>query len=48
MARGMAYLSPDVLERLVVLRAPPSVSVNDLGKVTLLPWAEQVERVFGD
>ena len=42
----LAYLSPDVLERLVISRDPPSVSVNDLIKATYLPWAEQMERVF--
>ena len=42
----LAYLSPDVLERLVISRDPPSVSVNDLIEVTYLPWAEQMERAF--
>lgn len=42
----MAYLSPDVLERLVISRDPPSVSVNDLMEATYLPWAEQMGRVF--
>lgn len=43
----LAYLSPDVLERLVILRVPPSVSVNELIDATYLPWAEQVGHVFG-
>ena len=42
----LAYLSPDVLERLVVWRDPPSVSVNDLIEATYLPWVEQVGRAF--
>lgn len=42
----LAYLSPDVLKRLLLWRVPPSVSVNDLIKVSYLPWAEQMERVF--
>ena len=42
----LAYLSPDVLERLVVWRDPPSVSVIDLIEVVNLPWSEQVSRVF--
>lgn len=42
----LAYLSPDVLERLLLWRTPPSVSVIDLIKVSYLPWAEQTKRVF--
>ena len=42
----LAYLSPDVWERLVISRDPPSVSVNELIEATYLPWAEQMERVF--
>jgi hypothetical protein len=42
----LAYLSPDVLERLVISRDPPSVSVNELIEATYLPWAEQRGRVF--
>ena len=44
----LAYLSPDVLERLVISRDPPSVSVNDLIDATYLPWAQQSMRVFGN
>jgi hypothetical protein len=43
----LAYLSPDVLERLVIHRLPPALSLNDLMAVPDLPWAEQMERVFG-
>lgn len=42
----LAYLSPDVLERLVVSRDPPSVSVSELIEATYLPWSEQVAVVF--
>jgi hypothetical protein len=42
----LAYLSPDVFERLVILPDPPSVSVNELIETTYLPWAEQTGRVF--
>jgi hypothetical protein len=42
----LAYLSPDVLERLLLWRVPPSVSVIDLTKASYLPWAEQMEAVF--
>ena len=43
----LAYLSPDVLERLVIARDPPSVSVIDLVEAVNLPWSEQMEVVFG-
>jgi len=42
----LTYLSPDVLERLVILRDPPSVSVIGLIEAVNLPWAEQMEAVF--
>ena len=42
----LAYLSPEVLERLVVWREPLSLSVIDLIDATYLPWAEQMGRVF--
>lgn len=42
----LAYLSPDVLERLVVSRDPPSVSVIDLIEAVNLPWSERIRRVF--
>ena len=44
----LAYLSPDVLERLLVRREPPTVSINDLVDATYLPWAGQLGRVFDD
>jgi hypothetical protein len=44
----LAYLSPDVLERLLLWRVPPSASVNDLIKASYLPWTEQMGRVFDD
>lgn len=42
----LAYLSPDVLERLVVWREPPGVSLKTLIEISYLPWAEQMGRVF--
>lgn len=42
----LTYMSPDVLERLVISRDPPAVSVNDLINATYLPWAQQMGRVF--
>lgn len=41
----LAYLSPDVLEQLVVKRVPPSLSINDLIAVAERPWAEQREAI---
>lgn len=43
----LAYLAPDVLERLLIHRVPPALSLNDLIAVAELPWAEQMEAVFG-
>lgn len=43
----LAYLAPDVLEKLLIDRIPPALSLNDLIVVAELPWAEQMEAVFG-
>ena len=42
----LAYLSPEVLEHLVIRRVPPALSLNDLVAVADRPWAEQMRRVF--
>lgn len=42
----LAYLSPDVLERLLLTRDPPSVSMIELIEAVNLPWSEQMGRVF--
>lgn len=42
----LAYLSPEVLEHLVIRRVPPALSLNDLVAVADRPWAEQMKRVF--
>jgi hypothetical protein len=42
----LAYLSPEVLEHLVIKRVPPSLSLNDLVAVADRPWAEQMAIVF--
>ncbi len=42
----LAYLSPEVLEHLVIRRVPPALSLNDLVAVADRPWAEQMEMVF--
>ena len=44
----LAYLSPDVLERLLLWREPPALSLTDLIKASYLPWAEQMARVFDE
>lgn len=43
----LAYLSPEVLEHLVIRRVPPALSLNDLVAVADRPWAEQTGIVFG-
>lgn len=42
----LAYLAPDVLEKLLLHRIPPALSLNDLVAVADLPWAEQMNPVF--
>ena len=42
----LAYLSPDVLEHLVIGRMPPGLSLNDLVAVADRLWAEQLNIVF--
>lgn len=42
----LAYLSPSVLETLVITRKPPAISINDLMAVAELPWQEQMGSVF--
>ena len=43
----LAYLAPAVLEKLLVGRVPPAVSIKDLAVAAELPWAEQAAAVFG-
>lgn len=42
----LAWLSPTVLERLVLRREPTVLSIFDLCGVAELPWVEQPGRVF--
>ena len=42
----LAYLSPEVLERLAVKQEPPAISVAALIDATYLPWTAQIEGVF--
>ena len=43
----LAYLAPAVLDRLLICRMPPAVSVKDLVAAAELQWAEQDAAVFG-
>lgn len=42
----LAWLAPEVLERLVVHREPSTISIYDLCFVASLPWEDQPARVF--
>src|SRR5690554_6617452 len=42
----LAYVAPDVLEKLVIHRIPPAISLNDLMAVAERPWVEQMEAAF--
>lgn len=43
----LVYLSPEVLEHLLIKRMPSALSLNDLIGATGLPWAEQMSAAFG-
>ena len=42
----LAYLAPAVLEKLLIARVPPAVSVKELAATAELPWVEQDEAAF--
>lgn len=42
----LAYLSPDVLKRLVCGREPPTISIYNLTFLTGKTWREQTEHTF--
>jgi hypothetical protein len=44
----LAYLSPEVLERLLVDRRPCALPLNKLAATALLPWNEQLGTVFDE
>ena len=44
----LAYLSPMVLERLLIHRRPCVLPLDKLAAATLAPWAEQPGMVFED
>jgi hypothetical protein len=43
----LAYLSPEVLERMLVEREPPAATWNDLVKAASTAWRKQTEQIFG-
>jgi hypothetical protein len=43
----LAWLSPAVLENLVLERCPSAVSIKDMIEAADLPWGEQDGRLFG-
>src|SRR5690606_7804164 len=44
----LAYLSPAVLERLLIYRRPSSLPLDKLAATAMAPWAEQPGVVFDD
>ena len=44
----LAYLSPVVLERLLIYRRPCALPLDKLATAALAPWAEQLGMVFED
>jgi hypothetical protein len=44
----LAYLSPAVLERLLIHRRPCALPLDKLATAALAPWAEQCGMVFED
>lgn len=44
----LAYLSPMVLERLLIYRRPSALPLDKLAGAALTPWAEQPGMVFDE
>ena len=44
----LSYLSPEVLERMLVGREPPAATWNDLVKAASAPWSQQQVPIFSD
>ena len=42
----LAYLAPEVLDKLLIQRVPPAVSIKDLSAAADLPWTGQIVAVF--
>ena len=43
----LAYLSPDVLDTLLLSRRSPALSWNDLVRASSIPWRSQSAGIFG-
>ncbi|MFN4287712.1 MAG: hypothetical protein ACK4E3_04355 [Brevundimonas sp.] len=43
----LAYLAPAVLDKLLIQRTPPAVSMKDMAAASELMWAEQNMTMFG-
>ena len=43
----LAYLAPAVLDRLLISRVPPVVSIKGMAAAAELPWVEQDAAVLG-
>lgn len=44
----LAYLAPAVLDKLLIQRMPPALSIKDLAMAAEVPWAAQSDAVFAD
>jgi hypothetical protein len=44
----LAYLAPAVMEKLLIERVPPAVSIKDMTAIADWPWVEQVAAVYGE
>lgn len=44
----LAYLSPTVLERILLYRVPSALPLDELAATALAPWSEQQGMVFED
>ena len=42
----LAYLAPTVLEKIVIARASPAVSLKDMSTAADMPWGRQAGAVF--
>ena len=43
----LAYLAPAVLEKILIARVSPAVSLKDMSTAADMPWVEQPAAVFG-
>jgi len=42
----LAYLAPAVLEKILIARVSPAVSLKDMSTAADMPWGRQAEAVF--